>query len=698
MRRFISYTFVIGPMVAAATLTATVQNSAPATPPQFPPLGTGVSAEEARTLQIAVDALAAKVAVLKTRYRNSALLDRVADVEVYLDAVRRPLKYNERLYAGRGTTPVSYAQQTLAAGDERATQLASGRAPWMTEGGVRGFHSRIDGSAQPYLLTLPDNYDPAAKRVYRLDIFMHGRDDTVLEQQFMAKPLTGYASKPFGAGADRFMLQPYGRYTNASRFAGETDGLEALASVQKNYPIDPNRIVMAGFSMGGASAWSYTVHFADRWAAAAPGAGFTETEVFLRGGLARQPQNAVQKTLWHMYDSTDYAINTFNVPVVAYSGEIDAQKQAADAMAAAMLAEGLTLEHIIGPNTGHAYEPVARQRLQERLDQLALQGRNPSPSEIRFTTWMLRYNTMFWVTVDAMEEEWQRARVNAKVDGSTITATTTNVIGLHLNFKPGLAPFASGTKPVLKIDSNTLQLPAVSRDQSLRVALMRHGGTWTIGDLPGGLRKSHGLQGPIDDAFMDAFVIVKPTGTPLSDAIGKWTRDQADYAISEWVHFFRGEPRVKNDTDVSADDIAGTNLVLFGDPSSNAVYKRIADRLPIRWRKDGIVIGTEAFDANHAPVFIFPNPLNPKKYVVINSGFTFHDQSNNDMQSPKLPDWAIIDMTRPGNNYNYLPLFVASQGFFDEFWKLKLPAGQSRTDAALEQNVGRRLKNAALPH
>ena len=103
----------------------------------------------------------------------------------------------------------------------------------MAESGVRGFYSRIDGSAQPYILTMPEGYDAAAKREYRLDIFMHGRDDTVLEQQFMAKSTTGYTSKPFGPGADRFMLQPYGRYTNASRFAGEVDGLEAIESVAK---------------------------------------------------------------------------------------------------------------------------------------------------------------------------------------------------------------------------------------------------------------------------------------------------------------------------------------------------------------------------------------------------------------------------------------------------------------------------------
>jgi dienelactone hydrolase len=668
MVRLSVYTFVIAAALAAAPFGG--GQNPPAAAAQFPPLGTAVTPEDARSLETAVDALQAKIVTLKQQYRSSPMFDRIADVEVFLDAVRRPLKYDERLYAGRGSTPVSYAQQTLAAGAERASQLANGSIPWMAQSGVRGFYSRIDGSAQPYLLTLPDNYDPAAKRTYRLDIFMHGRDDTVLEQQFMAKSLTGYTSKPFGPGSDRFMLQPYGRYTNASRFAGETDGLEAIASVQNNYPIDANRIVMAGFSMGGASAWSYIVHFADRWVAGAPGAGFTETEVFLRGALARQPQNPVQRTLWHMYDSTDYAMNTFNVPVVAYSGEIDAQKQAADAMAAAMNDEGLKLEHIIGPNTAHAYEPAARQQLQDRLDQLASTGRNAAPSEIRFTTWMLRYNKMFWITVDGMTEEWQRARVNARIDGQAITVSTTNVSALSLNFQPGLAPFTVGTKPALKIDSDTIPLPATRADKSMTIGLIRAGAGWKTGTLSG-LRKVHGLQGPIDDAFMDAFVFVKPTGKPLSEAVGRWTHDQAEYATSEWVHFFRGEPRVKNDADISSDDIANNNLALFGDPSSNAVYRRIADRLPIRWTADGVTVGAQRFDAHHAPVFVFPNPLNPKKYVVINSGFTFHDQSNNDMQTPKLPDWAVVDMTKPGNNYKYLPLFVESQGLFDETWRLK---------------------------
>ena len=104
----------------------------------------------------------------------------------------------------------------------------------------------------------------------------------------------------------------------------------------------------------------------------------------------------------------------------------------------------------------------------------------------------------------------------------------------------------------------------------------------------------HGLQGPIDDAFMDSFVFVRPSGTPLSAALGEWEQEQADYAVSEWVHFFRGEPRVKRDTEVSAADIAAHNLVLFGDPVEQrrlqAHRRPAADRVDAptvsSWRAD----------------------------------------------------------------------------------------------------------------
>jgi hypothetical protein len=114
-----------------------------------------------------------------------------------------------------------------------------------------------------------------------------------------------------------------------------------------------------------------------------------------------------------------------------------------------------------------------------------------------------------------------------------------------------------------------------------------------------------------------------------------------------------------------------SRLVDLG-PESNAVLKKIADKLPIRWEGDKVVVGSKSFAAEtHAPVLIYPNPLNPSKYVVLNSGFTYreYDYLNNARQVPKLPDWAIIDITTPPDSRS--PGKVVAADFFGEEWELK---------------------------
>jgi len=68
------------------------------------------------------------------------------------------------------------------------------------------------------------------------------------------------------------------------------------------------------------------------------------------------------------------------------------------------------------------------------------------------------------------------------------------------------------------------------------------------------------------------------------------------------------------------------NRILFGDTSSKTVLKKIIDKLPIAWTQTEIVAGTRRFEADkHALIAIDPNPLNSRKYVVLNSGFTFRE-------------------------------------------------------------------------
>ncbi len=184
------------------------------------------------------------------------------------------------------------------------------------------------------------------------------------------------------------------------------------------------------------------------------------------------------------------------------------------------------------------------------------------------------------------------------------------------------------------------------------------------------IRKCPGLQGPIDDAFMDSFIIVRPTGK-TSRATSQWVQAEMDRAIHQWRAQFRGEPHVKDDSQITDADIVSSNLILWGDEQSNSLIKRINDKLPIHWDGNNVVVDRETYPADqHLLLLIYPNPLNPQRYAVLNSGFTFReaDYLNNARQIPRLPDWAIIDIRTPPDATK--PGKIEAAGFFGEAWEL----------------------------
>ena len=636
-----------------------------------PPPGISISDADRAELEKGVADLGEEIQSLRTSLKSKpALGELLPDVEVFHKAVHWALIYNEFYRSNE----VREAREELRLGHERAEQLREGKPGWTTQTGlvVRGYRSRVDGSVQPYGLVVPGSFVPDGP-AHRLDFWFHGRGENLTELDF----INGRLKSPGEfTPRDAFVLHLYGRYCNGSRFAGETDAFEALEHVRKHYPIDENRLLVRGFSLGGASCWHFATHYAGLWAAAAPGAGFSETAEFLKIYQNEKLAPAwYEKKLWHLYDSTDYAVNLFNCPTVAYSGEIDGQKQAADMMAKALAAEGMQMTHIIGPQTRHAYHPLSKIEINRRLDEIAARGRNPVPDHVRFTTWTLRYNKMLWVQVDRLTQHWERARIDAEIDraAQTIRASTTNVEALSFVMESGTCPLDNTRRPRVLLDGQSLEGPAIETDRSWTARFKKTDGRWALmnSSANDGLEKRHGLQGPIDDAFMESFIMVRPSGKPMNDRIGEWAAKELYHAVKQWRSEFRGEAPVVDDDAVSDENIASSNLILWGDPKSNKLLAKIMDRLPIRWDEQKLAMGAKMFDSSHhVPVLIFPNPLNPKHYVVLNSGFTFreYDYLNNARQVPKLPDFGVIDIAVPVSSRS--PGGVAEAGFFNEKWEI----------------------------
>lgn len=535
---------------------------------------------------------------------------------------------------------------------------------------IGGFRSSIDGSYQPYGLEIPTGLSRGDARPRRLDVWLHGRGETLSEVAFLSKQRSvGGQYSP----ADTIMLHPYGRYSNAFKFAGEIDVLEALEYIRGRIPVDPNRISIRGFSMGGAGCWQFATHHADRWFAANPGAGFSETPEFLaffQKENVRETAPEFQQTLWQLYDCPPWAPNLVHCPTVAYSGEVDRQKQAADVMEAALRDVGIDLMHVIGPQTAHKIHAEAKVDIESRMAKLAQSARNRVPRRVSFTTLTLRYHRMHWIDVQGLGKHWVPAQVDAVINGSRIDVSTRNVTQLRFSFDSGQWSGNAAVPITVVIDGTTLRGPEVKSDLSWKWELSRHSGSWKVADNAPGLRKRPHLQGPIDDAFMDSFLFVLPSGTSPDKTVQGWVERESNHAMIHWRKHFRGDILRKLDTELTDHDITSANLVLFGDPDSNQFLRRIESDLPIRWRADSIQIGgAETPRQGHAPALIFPNPLNPDRYVVLNSGFTFreYDYLNNARQTPKLPDWALIDVRQGASTQ--LPGIIKAAGFFDETWK-----------------------------
>jgi hypothetical protein len=700
--------------IAVAQAPKSTPKSTPSAPSDqvrpVPPPGIKIPDADRGELQKGVAELGKEIDSLRAALRSKpALLDLLPDVQIYHKAVDWALRYDEFF----DVKQVDVAKKQLALGMERAKELRAGKASWNTATGLvpRGYVSKIDGSVQPYGLVIPDEWKPGEKTPRRLDFWCHGRGEKLSELDFINQRLTSKGEfTPPGA----IVLHLYGRYCCANKFAGEIDLFEALENARTHYNIDMNRLVVRGFSMGGASTWQFGTHHAGMWAAVQPGAGFAETEEFFHVfAPGKEAPPWFEQKLWRLTDSTIYVANLANTATVAYSGEIDGQKQAADIMirfarkeadgqpkteaptgqqvegSTVALGDGspsaalarvagtatdLVMYHVTAPKTPHKILAEEKPEIEKLVGAAVEKGRDEQARKGHLTTYTLIYPSTgngLTSVITGMEKEWERADLDwDRRDPKAVRITTRNVTSFTW------IPTSAGT---VAVDGQPVAIDGLPSN-AFFFLFTKTGGQWKGGfvseaNIETGLRKKPGVCGPIDHAFMSSFVFVKPTGKPLNDKVGAWTKSELDHAISFWRKVYRGDASMRDDRALTQADIANSNLVLWGDPSSNAVLARILPKLPLKWTAGGIEFNGKKYSAgNHAPILIFPNPLNPNRYVVLNSGVTFREFAllNNSDQTAKLPDYAIVNLDTPPDAK--WPGLIEDAGFFGEHWEL-LPDG-----------------------
>ncbi|MBU6221611.1 MAG: hypothetical protein KGR24_02545, partial [Planctomycetes bacterium] len=180
-----------------------------------------------------------------TRFPDAATR---ADVEVLVKAVEFALEGDEWWQPG----DLNHAAWAIDEATARLESVARGEFPWRTARGrsVHGFRSALDGSVQPYAVWIPEGLD--LTKPAPLWIWLHGRGEKETDLHFLHRRAH---KEPEFRPDDAIVLMPFGRYCNGWKGPGMADVFEARDAACDLHAVDPDRIVLAGFSMGGAGAW-----------------------------------------------------------------------------------------------------------------------------------------------------------------------------------------------------------------------------------------------------------------------------------------------------------------------------------------------------------------------------------------------------------------------------------------------------------
>ncbi|MCB9666665.1 MAG: extensin family protein [Myxococcales bacterium] len=197
--------------------------------------------------------------------------------------------------------------------------------------------------------------------------------------------------------------------------------------------------------------------------------------------------------------------------------------------------------------------------------------------------------------------------------------------------------------------------------------------------------KSKGLSGPITDAYFGAMVHVYGTQKPADTEALKKAAEKGAKGWPLWLWDFE-QPVVK-DTDVTDAIMRDAHVVLYATPGSNRVLERILGRLPITIDGDAVVMAQQRYTARGVGTrFIFPNPLNPKRYVIVQAA----PDTDGVMAGHRLPDFVADYVIYDANATRVRPRLIAgngrplASGFFDRFWRVPGAAPLNRNPASPE--------------
>jgi dienelactone hydrolase len=586
--------------------------------------------------------------------------------------------------AAEGHPDESWLAARVEGAEKLAEGFARGEDPYRTRTGVvfRAYRSELDGKLQPYVAYIPPTHRPDGAPMPMIVSF-HGLTH---QGEHALRAVIGEATKedqnpdaaarhlPGFPNQGTILVAPWGYGKSGPRPLGEHDIVRVIEEMKAAYKVDPLRVSITGYSLGGTVAFALPLHYPSLFSAAAPLCGYPNLTTY--SSIKDVPHKEWEDAMIARRFLGNYAANGLHVPMHIVHGGQDGPGRSqviADRYKALGYSRIFDVQDDLGHNVwDYAYKDG------RMVAWLKKKQRPRVPSRVRLATGEYRYDTAYWVRLLGMErspgspgskigktdQPDSFADIDAQMDwpAKTLRIATRNVTSFAVDLE-SLAP-PKGT--VASVDG--VQMPV---DETQKTAFFERGDKgWTLAATEPSRagKKRAGVSGPLDDILRHAQLIVYGTQDPAQTEAN---RTVAEYFSSadQWAS---ARFPVKADSDVAEAELSGRSLVLIGNPVSNRITALFAAGLPAQFNGNAIVLRGKRYEGDDVGVsFIYPHPRDAGEYVVVHAGTTFRGTLASRNLPQLAPDFLIYDRAVTAMRGELLldKRAVLAGGFFNDAWQ-----------------------------
>ena len=485
------------------------------------------------------------------------------------------------------------------------------------------FFSDIDHSVQYYSVapSLTKNKENQA-----LFLSVHGASVEAVNQA------NAYKQKDWGHVVAPTNRRPFGF---AWEDWGRLDALEVLKHASDLYKTNDQHTYLTGHSMGGHGTWYLGATYPDKFAAIAPAAGYPDLLEYRHSFTRNMDDAMAQKRFGMSLADFEQKVNpTFINPTQEQLNTII--RRAGNTSRTLELKENYLHfgVYILHGDSDNVVPTFLAQDMRERLGKYHNDfayyeypggkhwfgdesvdwppifyffnrreiKKDSQINSINFTTASPGVSKgSHFVSVFQQEHPFELSNFKFKRTSSGVKLTTSNIKVLSIDLKA----MAQDTLSEVSIDGDSIALSS-----SDKIYLSKANNKWQITSKPDSFEKSPLRYGGFKDAFKNNMVFVY--ASKGSDQENEWYYNRAKFDAEKFWYRANGNIELVKDTDFKLDDFKDQNIILYGNSSNNAAWKKLLRNSPIQVSKNKIELRNKTLKgSNYGAYFIYPKEGSP---------------------------------------------------------------------------------------